>query len=164
MRTSNSRPTGFRFVATTLWAAIGLLLMCLVGCGGSATAHHDEEEDHHIPPHRPKDLAAAVVQLEERPTALLKAIETKDSQGATLFSELRDIVRWVPEIAADSDMPKQPWDEVHAAALKMEELLPQDLAGVSELKPGSSKESEWQRLVGVLKRLASAEAAKKSAS
>ncbi len=143
------------------WLSVALLLLCLVGCGGASTAQHDDDEEHHhIPAHRPRDLAAAVVQLEERPAALLKAIDSKDGNVETLFSELRDIVRWVPEIAADSDMKKQPWDEVHTAAQKLEELLPQNAAAFSELKAGSTQEAEWRRLVGQLKQLAPIEAKK----
>lgn len=128
-----------------------LLACCVLGCGGGEH-HEDDEEDHHIPPHRPANLSAAVSQLEERPAALLKAIESKDSSAETLFSELRDIVRWVPEIAADSDMTKQPWDEVHAAALKLEQLLPAQVTGFAALKAGSTQDAEWRRLVAELRK------------
>jgi len=133
------------------------LALSVCGCG-SSEHHADDEEDHHIPPHRPANLSAAVTQLEERPAALLKAVESKDPNAEKLFSELRDIVRWVPEIAADSDMTKQPWDEVHAAALKLEELLPEQATGFAELKAGSSKEVEWRRLVAELRKHAPMEA------
>jgi hypothetical protein len=97
-------------------AGLVLALLLFAGCHRAAPARPAE---HHTPSHRPADYSAAVAQLgrlhEEivggraRPTGELDA-----------FTELGDVVRWLPELAADSDLPEEPWTRV---ARTSDELL-----------------------------------------
>lgn len=137
--------------AITRWLWL-IALVGVLGCGAAPPDNHDEEAEHHVPEHRPADLMQAVQELESRPIALRDSIANKAPDVETRFSELRDIVRWVPEIAGDSALKKKSWDEVHAAALNLEELLPQQAAQWSEaFKPGGPNEQRWSELVKSIK-------------
>jgi len=42
--------------------------------------------------------------------------------------EMVDIVRWLPELAADSDLTEEPWNRVDQLSLRLEEILTAVLA------------------------------------
>jgi hypothetical protein len=97
-------------------------LLCLApgGCQGDRPAgddHDGEHAGHVVPAHKPKDFPAAVRRLRElartlgegTPRGRLQAL----AEDRTLPIAL-DIATWMPEIAADSDMPEKPWDVVNA--------------------------------------------------
>jgi hypothetical protein len=101
-----------------------LVSMCLLalmsaGCRGDHPAEGDHDEDHigHvIPAHKPKDFPAAVHKLRE----LNRAIDAGITGGQTralvddrTLPIALDIATWLPEIAADSDMPEKPWNAVN---------------------------------------------------
>lgn len=136
---------------------MGLLLGVLVGCHSEAVSepaaaiesehghdHHHEEEghlEHHVPHHRPSDYSSAVDQIARR---FGKLAESGTAQlPETQWAELQDIVRWLPEIAADSDMRRSQWEQVDrhaeelAAELKQWALLAPDRR--SEVQPRIDK-------------------------
>jgi len=39
------------------------------------------------------------------------------------LQEMSDLVRWLPELAADSDLKEEHWNEAHSAANRLEALL-----------------------------------------
>lgn len=107
---------------------IGLGILPVCGCkqepASAATAGHDHDRDeadepehggHHNPAHRPKDLPAAVKRLRELNHELDIIVNrgkgTTPAEDHTLPIAL-DIATWLPEIAADSDLPKPMWDKV----------------------------------------------------
>ena len=106
-----------------------LLILTIAGCGGGTasepaasippehgTPHDDEEEhlEHHIPEHRPPDFSSAVDQIVRRFGDL--ADMQSGSLPGTAVEELADIVRWLPEIAAESDMRRSAWEETDRLA------------------------------------------------
>jgi len=95
-----------------------LLLLLLAGCHGVETG----EAEHHTPKHMPTDYPAAVNRL----LALHVEIANDRSRAAgeiDVFAETHDIVRWLPMLAADSDLKEEPWNRVHAASQRLEEIL-----------------------------------------
>ncbi len=96
-------------------------LLVLAGCRGehSPGESNDSEEDHigHvIPAHKPKTFPQAVDRLRELNDQFLRdggAGKAGSSLDEKNLHIALDIANWLPEIAADSDMPKPPWDEVN---------------------------------------------------
>jgi hypothetical protein len=68
--------------------------------------HHSHEEEHGILPHKPRTFADAVVQIDQRGHELL------NHRHGHHITEWFDILGWLPEIAADTDLKKVDWDSV----------------------------------------------------
>jgi hypothetical protein len=108
---------------------IGVLLLSLpAGCGpmdsGGPSADVGSVEDRHgIPPHKPTSFADAVTQLNQRHQQLLEAPNGEHTQEQ--FQQLSDIVRWLPELAAETDLPRADWEAVQRLTRQLE----QELAG-----------------------------------
>lgn len=75
-----------------------------LGCGSDQPAPHRE---HVIPAHWPTDL----------PDARAKILERLETSGDATFpaAELRDIIGWLPEIAADTPLSESQWLPIHEA-------------------------------------------------
>ncbi|MCG6156594.1 hypothetical protein [Rubinisphaera margarita] len=83
--------------------AASLLLSVFSGC---ISSKEDEEHGEHvIPAHKPADFVVAVDILHSR---IHSSLETEES-----VLELRDIIGWLPELAAQTDLAKDEWDRVH---------------------------------------------------
>lgn len=100
------------------------LVFAVTGCGGLVTGspeeHHDEEHlEHHVPAHRPAGFTEAVDQIEQRFQAIRSGGHVPDES----LSELSDILSWLPEIAADSDMRRKDWEQVDALSSQMLQSL-----------------------------------------
>ncbi|MBU6275670.1 MAG: hypothetical protein KGQ61_03445 [Planctomycetes bacterium] len=84
------------------------------GCGRSVAPREVEEPTHHRPAHHPGSLAAAPPAIRARAARLVAA--PADAAAAT--AELRDILRWIPQLAADTELPRGAWDDVAALAAR----------------------------------------------
>ncbi len=99
------------------------------GCGGTSTsaateAGQDEHEHHHHheEEHRPRDFPDAVGKAGLRHRGVLWELEHEHGdrqEFAHEFGEFLDVIDWLPEFAADSDMRKAEWDRVHAATARL---------------------------------------------
>lgn len=92
-----------------------LLAACvLAGCGQEKESLHEHEHD--APEHWPGDMAEAAEFIMQR-VELLSATDSQPSQdeesGKTTEGELRDLVEWAPEVAADTDLPEVDWVPVY---------------------------------------------------
>lgn len=85
----------------------GLLLIGTAGC--LAAPADDGRLEHHVPPHKPAHFVAAVAELDLR---LQRLAAGQESDPATAWSELLDVVSWLPGLAADTDLRKADWDQV----------------------------------------------------
>ncbi|MBI1347810.1 hypothetical protein GC163_16160 [bacterium] len=122
-----SKQAGFLFLA------FGLCALELAGCAPATvnkspttTAHedHDHEHEHGIPSHKPKTLTDAVGQLVPRwksVTAEVQAGHVEHVEGE--FTELLDIIRWLPELAADTDLKKAEWEQVQHSSQELETIV-----------------------------------------
>ncbi len=80
---------------------------------------HDHPHAEHVdPPHWPSDFPDAVERLVSGHAATRAALAAGQTGTAwkTLLPIQRDLARWLPDLAADSDMPEPAWDRAHAAA------------------------------------------------
>jgi hypothetical protein len=96
---------------------IGLVLFgggCdqLVTGPGSHDKHEEEHLEHRIPAHRPANFTEAVNQINSRYQRMKDKLPTGEKPAEEVFQEVTDIVRWLPEIAADSEMQRKNWRQV----------------------------------------------------
>jgi hypothetical protein len=102
--------------AVSLLIYVGLL--SIAGCRSESKPGAEEEEEHAghvIPAHKPKSFPEAVhrlTALSERIVRQVAAGQTRALVDNTTLPIALDIVLWLPEIAADSDLPEPIWDEV----------------------------------------------------
>ena len=114
-------PTKYR-KAITLFA-LGLFAF-VAGCSEDKESLH--EIDHVVPAHWPKDMADAADKIRKR-----LSIVKSDSSQKQARKELRDLIEWVPEIVADTDLAEKQWLPIHglSEALRLH-LLPVCSIGV----------------------------------
>jgi hypothetical protein len=107
---------------STLAYRVGLAtsLFVLAGCRGDNSPGEDHDHDHigHvIPAHKPKAFPEAVHRLRELNDRIARGKSEGQPAAApddrTLNIAL-DIANWLPEIAAESDIPEKEWNEVNA--------------------------------------------------
>jgi hypothetical protein len=117
-----------RIPRSARWAVAAIsCLIAFVGCQaknspGHAKDHEDEHAGHVIPAHKPKTFPAAVHRLRELNDQFLRDGVTEKSgspTGPTSLEIALDIANWLPEIAADSDMPETPWNEVDTRSARL---------------------------------------------
>jgi|LakMenEpi03Aug12_release.lakeMendotaPanAssembly.Ray.scaffolds.fasta_scaffold01774_20 hypothetical protein len=109
-----------------------LLLSLLAGC--AAEKESEEEEAHHIPAHTPADFEKALSRIETLTNHLRDGSELADKPlEVTPQEELRDLVRWLPKLAAESDLNEADWNVVDQSTIAIIDRLwtpgkpPQDL-------------------------------------
>jgi hypothetical protein len=85
-----------------------------IGCRGGGT----DRAEHVTPAHKPLDYAAAVERLEDLRRAIL-AGQTRSPNELDWFVELQDVARWLPELAADSDLEEASWNRVDEVAQRL---------------------------------------------
>lgn len=121
-----------------LWQ-VSLVMLAFCGCG-----HHEEDEDHHlehlIPAHKPESFAETVTELKSRGPAVFAGEATDDAQ-----QELLDIVDWLPELAADSDLKRKQWEQARDTGLELRQMIANPTAEISQ--------SRWNELVEELEEL-----------
>lgn len=103
-----------------LLAAWGCVCLCPSGCTPSS-AGEAEKLEHHTPTHQPASFALAVEQLGERVRDLEQPTTTEEYQQQ--WTEFLDIVRWLPELAGDSDLQRADWELVQHASQDLERRL-----------------------------------------
>jgi hypothetical protein len=107
-----------------------LLLPILAGC--YTTPMEEEEEEEHFPPHWPVTVFDASKRLKQ----ITESDGAVESKATSIEREFVDLIIWLPELVADSDMTKIEFDEIDSWASKMasegEMLLGKD-AKISEL-------------------------------
>lgn len=87
------------------WRPAWLVLASVLGCG-QASMDVEEGAHHDFPPHRPVSYEQLVSELERRVT-----LHQTGGSDPWAEAELRDLVNWLPEFAADSELKRQDFDE-----------------------------------------------------
>ena len=107
-----------------LWTTYIGVLFAGIGCSSQEAQHEDEHLEHFVPAHKPANYAALVDQLETRIAQQTQPAESGDGtptagQSATQRQELMDIIGWIPELAADSELQKQDFEMAVSAGAKL---------------------------------------------
>jgi hypothetical protein len=110
--------------------AVLAILLAAAGCdrdrrSGGVPDDHGEHSGHVIPAHKPGTFPDAVRRLKTLDEAIGRGAANRSAGravGDETLSMATDIAGWLPEIAAESDMPEGPWGEVNrlSAALVAE--------------------------------------------
>ena len=118
------------------WLVLTVLLSFIVtiGCGSSHEGHdeHGEEHadhehlEHFVPAHKPKDFAELVDQLALRFPQLGSA--GAGDEHRTARQELADIIGWIPELAADSELKKTDFETAVATVNRFSKALEETAA------------------------------------
>src|SRR6267378_2355946 len=100
--------------------AVCLLSVLVAGCDTLEPELAAGDAVHHLPEHRPQSFTDAVRAVRSRLAKLSAegAIENRQ-QFAREAQELRDIIQWLPELAAETDLRKADWDRVHSASRRL---------------------------------------------
>ena len=121
-------PLSTRFPSPPRRVAVAMVcLIALAGCRaqnspGEAKGHEEEHAGHVIPAHKPTAFPDAVRRLRELNDQFLRQGTSDLSETSTDPKTLQitlDIANWLPEIAADSDMPETPWNEVNTRSARL---------------------------------------------
>lgn len=106
-----------------------------------------EDHGHDLPEHRSDDFPHAVRRLRSLDAEIRSAVADGRivESNAELLAILIDIAGWLPELAAESDMPEAPWNRVNTLSNKLVSQY-QDVQGtqLSEVEPMLS---ELERIV-----------------
>ena len=100
------------------FGAVLCLLLTLTGCQAGV----EEEAEHHRPEHKPHDFLAAIERLQQLETELANTPPPAAGQ-LDVWQETYDLVRWLPELGAESDLPEAAWNELDDAARQLEQDL-----------------------------------------
>ena len=98
-----------------------LLLTLITGCSPtkpvtSAKPAMTHEEEHGIPPHKPHNFAKAVSEVQQRGHELLNS----NTRSEVAVAEWFDIIGWLLELAADTDLVRADWDKVARVSTQLE--------------------------------------------
>jgi hypothetical protein len=124
-------------------AVLALLpfLLSLTMLGGCYTAPKEEEEEEHFPPHWPVSVFEASKRLKQ----ISDSNGAVESKATSIEREFVDLVIWLPELVADSNMTKTEFDEIDSWASKLasegEMLLGKDAKIVELLRLNGLQES-----------------------
>ena len=137
-------------------AAVGVIVLTLAaGCGANTT---HEEPEFYFSGHKPDDYPTAVERIQETHQEILDRPLVEREVHAThhhhdhphdhdhshshehghehahldALQEMSDLVRWLPDLAADSDLKEEPWNRVFAAAKSLEAILIEALSQSGE--------------------------------
>jgi hypothetical protein len=96
-----------------------MALWLLAGCN-SGTSGPTQEDAHQVPPHKPAGFVEAVPALRDRLAEFQKNDSALDREARRKqVGEFKDIIQWLPELAAETDLRKADWDIVNAASKRM---------------------------------------------
>lgn len=142
---------GYHLARRCGWITLITFSLMFVGC---RTEHDDHDEESHFPPHWPKSFLAAADRLEQISTNPAST----PSLAESIEQELTDLIDWLPELIADSDLSKEEFDKVDGwafplaielkqsvkAGKKLDELLKNEvlregLSGLAELASQTKK-------------------------
>lgn len=127
-----------------------LAASCWFCCLGGCLSGPAEEPEHHVPAHKPVSFTQAVERLPRLHAEIVSGSERTETAIEPL-AELSDVVRWLPELAADSDLKEPEWIRVAAFSRRMHERLAQlgaapDSSAAEYRKSAAEFESAWEEL------------------
>jgi len=138
-----------------LLGATALILAAVMagGCAGPAGDH--EEDAHALPEHHPRTFRSAVVDIGHRGGVLTSGM-LEGPELELQRRQLLDVVRWLPELAADTELGRRDWERVNDAARTLAREL-ESLAHAGE-QAASRQKTLPTTLADAMKTLADADA------
>ena len=138
-----------------LLGATALILAAVMagGCAGPAGDH--EEDAHALPEHHPRTFRRAVVDIGHRGGVLTSGM-LEGPELELQRRQLLDVVRWLPELAADTELGRRDWERVNDAARTLAREL-ESLARAGE-QAASRQKTLPTTLADAMKTLADADA------
>ncbi len=129
---SHRMQLSIRRPATAKLGAWVLVCLLLAGCGAEKKSLFEEE--HELPQHWPLNLLDAAQKIESG----LQRLESDHAgsigpQAADSEAELRDLVEWIPEVAADSDLKEEQWIPIYETCEVMRKHLSTGDVTVSDI-------------------------------
>jgi predicted nucleic acid-binding Zn-ribbon protein len=82
------------------------LVVTLGACGAERKSLFEGEHD--LPPHWPSNMADAIQKIDQR----LQRLD-KNADDAQAEQELRQLVDWIPEVAADEELTEEQWMPIY---------------------------------------------------
>ena len=125
----------------TKWLAVCVLLLC--GCGTEQESLH--EHDHELPAHWPSSIIDAVAKLQQRIEILTSDAEGVGPAENEAWTELRDLVEWAPEIAADTELSEEDWHPIYESSEVLRRKLASGSGNVAELR------DDFDRMIAALR-------------
>jgi hypothetical protein len=106
---------------------IFMLVFCLgYGCNAGKKSESTDAHEEHFPPHWPETIFVATDRLAALESG---SAEKGPDSWVSLEQQWVDLFRWLPELAADSELSKNDFDRIDAISLKhgisMEKMLEQ---------------------------------------
>ncbi len=145
-----SRPAYGMTIGAACWLAVA-------GCRGEPSPGEDHEHAGHvIPAHKPRTFPDAVRHLRELNDRLARAAAERPPGDQTLNVAL-DIANWLPEIAAESEMPEVPWNQVNARSAALVSDYRTILAGAAADDPDELVRDAGDAISGLETLLAAAD-------
>ena len=120
-----------------MWGLLALPTF-LVGCAG-APAEEEEHAAHEVPAHRPRDFPSAVGQIRSRWDALSTPGAVNPAERR---NELGDILRWLPEIAGESELGPREWNEVQATSDELTAIYERQSGETGSSSPAAPRREE----------------------
>ncbi len=125
-----------RFVAKLFSLGTALcLLAVLSGCSPEEPTSKKTlfDEDHYVPPHWPSDIN----DLAEKIAIRVEALDASGADQADAIAELKDLIIWAPEIAAETDLTEEQWNPLYQQSESLRAKLKRSSG---ELPAGQVKE------------------------
>ena len=114
-----------------IFQALGLGMLAIVlclsfGCNAGEKTESSDAHEEHFPPHWPETIFVAADRLAALESG---ASEKGPDSWVSLEQQWVDLFRWLPELAADSELSKNDFDQIDAISSKhgisMEKMLEQ---------------------------------------
>lgn len=136
-------------------ALVAACLLAPCGCGGAGSpgdthSREGEHAGHVIPAHKPRTFPDAVRKLRELNERIGRDVVEGRPDAKTLHIAL-DVATWLPEVAADSDMPEVQWNAVNSRSSALVEDYKEILSGASENARGTVEDANFE--IGNLEQL-----------
>jgi len=134
-----------------------LLVFALAGCQGADLEDPDEHAHHHTPGHYPGTYAGAVRILRSRLDELAPR-RPGPAVTAARLEQFADLLQWLPSLALETDMTREPWTRLSGSVSRAEEMVDRYreglLAGTADAREQFHRALEpelalWEQLLEV---------------
>lgn len=102
------------FPSSSVFILLLSVVLLFSGCNSSLSKSGDKFE-HTAPAHKPHSFPDLVTDLRRRIDELSRSGATSES-----VNQVADIIHWIPEIAAETDLRRKEWDVAAEVAQRLE--------------------------------------------